>query len=367
MTRTRSGVDFIRSEIRQQPPVGLFQVNPDLHRLQWNENPFDFPADLKEEVLQRLANISWARYPLGMRALELIDALAKHTGLGNNQIIVSNGSSDILRVIISAILQPGDHMLTLAPTFGSYTTLAQLAGAEVHTLDLNPAHDFALPVDQILQEAAEHTVKLIVICAPNNPTGTVYPYEQLRQIVTQSDSFVLIDEAYAEFCGQDLTPLLAEADNVILVHTLSKAFALAGVRVGYALSTPEVIRELQKVVNVFTMSAFAEVTAVVALENEARFQPLVSAPKLERLRVAVELARIPGVKVHSSGTNFLLVYIGSLGKDAHTYLRSRYQLLVTDMGMYAGYQDYLRISVGSPEENDLVIKGLTEHLTNANV
>lgn len=364
MTRTRSGVEFIRSEVRQQPTMGVFKVNPDLHRLQWNENPFDFPADLKEEVLQRLANVSWARYPLGLRAHDLIDALAKHTGLGNDQIIVANGSSDILRLIISAILQPGDHMLTLAPTFGAYATQAHLAGAEVLTIELDPAQDFALPVDRILQEAAEHAVKLIVICAPNNPTGTIYPYEQLRQIVTQSDSFVLIDEAYAEFSGQDLKPLLAKADNLVLVHTLSKAFALAGVRVGYALSAPAVTSELQKVVNVFTMSSFAEISAIVALEHIERFQPTIRTLVAERERMASALAQLPGVTVHPSGTNFLLAHIGSLGKDAQNYLRSHCGVLVTDMGMYAGYQDYLRISVGTPEQNDLVINGLAKYLTN---
>ena len=361
MPHTRSGLDYIRAEVRQQPVIGVYQVNPDLYRLQWNENPFDFPADLKEEVLARLSKLQWSRYPLGFRAYPVIEALTKFTGLGNDQIIVGNGSSDILRVVVSSILHTGDHLVTLSPTFGGYASQARLAGAAVHEVALDPANGFALPVEAILEEVARHEAKLIVICAPNNPTGTIYPYEQLRQIVTQSNAFVLIDEAYAEFTTQDLRPLLAEADNVVLVHTPSKAFALAGVRVGYALASPEVATQMQKLVNVFTMSTFSETAAIVALEHMERFQPLIATLVSERERMASALAQLPGVTVYPSGTNFLFVHLGRSGKDAHDYLRSQQNVLVADMGMYAGYQDYLRISIGTPEENDLVVNGLAEY------
>jgi histidinol-phosphate aminotransferase len=362
MLRTRSGLEYIRAEVRQQPAIGVHQVNPDLHRLQWNENPFDFPADLKEEVLARMSKLQWSRYPLGLRAYPVIDALAKFTGLGSDQIIVGNGSSDILRVVVSSILQAGDHLVTLSPTFGGYASQARLAGAAVHEIPLNPANGFALPIEAILEETVRHKAKLIVICAPNNPTGTIYPYEQLRQIVTQSNAFVLLDEAYAEFSAQDLRPLLAERDNLVLVHTLSKAFALAGVRVGYALAAPEVATQMQKLVNVFTMSTFSETAAIVALEHMDRFQPSIDALVSERERMASALAQLPGVTVYPSGTNFLLVHLGRLGKDAHNNLRSQQRVLVADMGMYAGYQDYLRISVGTPAENELVVNGLAEYL-----
>ena len=362
MPRTRSGHSFIRPQIRNQPPTGVYKVPPDLHPLQWNENPFDFPADLKEEVLQRLARISWSRYPLGFRAFDVIEAVAKFAGVGSDQVIVGNGSSDILRVVISAALHPGDHMLTLSPTFGSYATHARQIGAEVHTVTLDPAHGFALPVDEIIEQSARHDVKLIVICAPNNPTGTIFPPEQLRQIVTGCDALILLDAAYAEFSGQDLRPLLAESDNVVIVQTLSKAFALAGVRVGYALSSPAIAGELQKTVNTFTMSAFSETTAIIALDNRARFQPIIDAIVAERDRLAAALAQLPGVIVYPSGTNFLLIYLGHSGKDAQNYLRTNQRVLVTDMGMYSGYEQYLRISIGNAQQNDLVINGLAHYL-----
>ena len=340
-----------------------FKVDPSLHRLQWNESPFDFPADLKEEVLQRLAKIPWSRYPVGFRAFDLIDTVARTVGLESSQVIVGNGSSDILRIAIQAALRPGDSLVPSAPTFGASHHQAQIQGARVVEDPLDPENDFALPVETILDKAAETNARLIVLCTPNNPTGTVYPLEQIRQVVHQSNTLVIVDEAYAEVADQDFFPLLNEADNVILVHTLSKAYALAGVRVGYACTPAPIAVELQKLVNTFTLSPFSEIAATVALENKERFRPQIEAVVAERARLAQELAAIPGIKVHSSGTNFLLVNIGSPADAAHAALLANQRVLVTNMTMYRGYDHYLRISVGTAEENDLVIAGLRDHLT----
>ncbi len=149
MPTSLSGTSFIRPQVRNMPGFGRFQVNAKLHRLQWNENPNDFPNDLKEEVLQRLAKAQWSRYPLGLRAHDVIDALAKSTGLQSDQIIVGNGSSDILRVVISAIIGPDDAAVTLAPTFGSYRAQTRISGGIMHEVPLDPANGFALPVDAL--------------------------------------------------------------------------------------------------------------------------------------------------------------------------------------------------------------------------
>ncbi len=362
MSTPSDAASYLNPDLRAMPSMRRYKVDSSLHRLQWNESPFDFPADLKEEVLQRLARTPWSRYPLGFRAYDLIDTIARTIGLDSSQVVVGNGSSDILRIAIQAALRPGDRLVTIAPTFGAYHHQAQIQGAQVHEVPLDPAADFALPVDDILERARTVNARLIVICAPNNPTGTVYPLAQIRRIVHESQTLVIVDEAYAEFADQNFLPLLDEADNVILVHTLSKAYALAGVRVGYACAPAPICAELQKLVNTFTLSPFSEIAATVALENMARFRPQIEAVVAERTRLAQALAALPGVKVHSSGTNFLLVNIGSSADAAHAALLAGQQVLVTNMTMYPGYDQYLRISIGTPEENDLVITGLREHL-----
>jgi histidinol-phosphate aminotransferase len=358
----RPAIDFINPLLRAQPPVGVNRIDPSLHRMQWNENPFDFPPDLKEEVLRRLAQQPWSRYPLGGRAFDLIDALAEFHGLRADQVVVGSGSSDLLRVVTGAVLQPGDHMVVPAPTFPAYRRHAQTLGATVHEVMLDPEQGFSLPVDLLLAQAAEHQAKLIVVCTPNNPTGTVYSFDQLRRLAAESDALVMFDCAYAEFSGQDLRPLLAAHDNVVLVHTLSKCFALAGARIGYALAAPTVAAELQKLITVFTLSLFSEAVGMVAVQNFDRFQSAAERLVAERERLAQALAALPGVHVFPSGTNFLLVRLDRPAKGVVNALHTQSRVLVAEANWVAGYDNYLRISVGAPDENELVVKALAAQL-----
>lgn len=360
---SRSGFDYINATTRALPGSPVHRVDPSLHRLQWNENPFDYPDDLKEEVLQRLSALPWSRYPLGLRAYDLMDALGRFYGLSAESIVVGNGSSDILRMIPAAVLAPGDHMVTIAPTFGAYRRHGQIMGAIVHEVDLDPEQDFALPVDTIIEQAAEYKAKLVTICAPNNPTGTVYAQDDLARIAAECDALLMIDGAYAEFSRQDSRPLLAQFHNVVAVHTFSKAFGLAGARIGYALAAPEVAAELQKLVTVFTLSPFSEAAAIVALDNFGRFQNSINRLVAERERLAAALAQLPGVRVFPSGANFILIRLGCAAKEAQTHLRATHRILVSEISGYAGYQNYLRISVGTPEENALLLASLAEFCT----
>ncbi len=362
MPRTRAGHEYISPHVRSQTAFPAVRVNAQAHRLQWNENPFDFPAELKEEVLQRLAKATWSRYPLSFRALDLMDAVAKAYDIGNDRVVVGNGSSDLLRIVISAVLVPGDHMVAPTPTFGSYKRHAQLLGATAHEIALDPDQEFALPVDELLRTVEETNAKLVVLCAPNNPTGTVYPREQIEQVVRESDALVLVDEAYAEFAGQDLRYLLADYDNVVLVRTFSKAYGMAGVRVGFAMAAPAVAGELQKLVTTFTLSPFSETTAIVALENMAAFQPAIDRIVSERNRLAAGLAELPGVRVFPSGTNFVLVQIDQPSAQAIAHLRDQHNVLVSDLRGQPGFANYLRVSVGLPADNDLTVAALRDFL-----
>lgn len=357
---SRSGSDYINASIRALPGAPRHSVDATLRRLQWNENPFDFPADLKEEVLQRLARMPWSRYPLGLRAYDLMDALGDFHGLPAEAVVVGNGSSDLLRLVISAALAPGDHMVTIAPTFPAYRRHAQMLGAAVHEVALDPDQDFALPVDEIIAQTAQQQAKLVVVCAPNNPTGTVYHPDALARIADECDALILIDEAYAEFSRQDLRPLLDAYANVVSIHTFSKAFSLAGARIGYALAAPSVANELQKLVTAFTLSPFSEAAAIVALAHFDRFQQAVDRLTAERDSLAAALAALPGVRVFPSGTNFLLVRLNCPATQARSHLLQTQQLLVSEIGGYPGYENYLRISVGTPEENALVVTALAE-------
>lgn len=351
--------DAILSNLRGLTPVEGITIDESLHRLQWNENANGYPTDLKEEVLGRLARMDWARYPIQLRPFALCRRLAQWLGIPEESVVVTGGSSDLIRVVMGALLEEGDTVIIPVPVFSQYQRHAQLAGARQIEIPCLAEEGFALPVDEILATALATEAKVIVLCAPNNPTGAVYPLDDLERVVAESGAIVLIDSAYLEFSNLDLMPLVRRYPNVIMLRTLSKAFAMAGVRVGYAIADPAMALELQKAVSAFPLSIFSEITAQVAIEYAGRFMQGVQVTIAERERVGAALAAL-GVRVFPSGTNFLLVKPPVDGSLIVSHLRSNHNLIVTDGGGWPQLQGFVRISIGTPAQNDLVIQGFKD-------
>jgi histidinol-phosphate aminotransferase len=352
--------DAIRAGVRAASPLGRSKVDESLHRMQWNESPQDFPADLKEEVLQRLAATAWSRYPVGGRPWQLIDALAAQMRVAPAQVVASEGSADLIRAVMAATLRAGDTVVMPAPTFLLYRQTARLYDAKVVEIPLDPAEKFALPVDALADAAWTARARLVTVCAPNNPTGTFYAAPDLHRLAAAvAPALLVVDEAYAEFCDQDLTELL-DLDNVILLRTFSKFYAMAGVRVGYALTTAALAAELQKVVTVFPLSVFSEIAALVALEQRARFLAMRDQTVAERERMAAALAALPGVIVYPSGANFLLTQLDRPKQPLLHHLHQAHRILISDMAAYPELVECVRISIGTRVQNDLVIQGFWE-------
>lgn len=357
--------DPIRAGVRAASPIGRSRVDTSLHRLQWNESPFPFPADLKEEVLARLLQAEWERYPAAMRPFALIDRLAAHLGIDAARLVVSAGSGDLIRIVLSTLLRPGAVLVEPTPTFILYRRQAAISGARVVGVPCSAADDWALPVEALLQAAAAEQAGLIALCAPNNPTGTVHSPARVAELVAGAAALgatVVVDEAYLHFNPFDLLPLALQHDNVILLRTFSKAYSMAGVRVGYAVAHPAIAAELQKVVTSFPLNLFGEVTAGVALDHHDRFMAQVAEVVAERERLAAALAALPGVHVFASGTNFLLVQLDAPARPVFDHLLSAHRVLVSDNGGYPDLPNHLRISIGTPAQNSIVIQGLTEAL-----
>jgi histidinol-phosphate aminotransferase len=267
--------------------------------------------------------------------------------------------------VLSALLRPDDVLVQPSPTFLLYKRQAALLGATLVSVPTRPEEEWALPVDALLEAAAHPQAKVIALCAPNNPTGTVHPVEHLETLAAGAGSLgatLVIDEAYLHFNPLDLLPLALAHTNVILVRTLSKAYSMAGVRVGYAVAHPEVAAQLQKVVTSFPLSLFSEVVAGVAVDHHTRFMAQVEQVVAERERLAAGLRGLPGLQVFSSGANFLLVRPRLPARPIFEHLLLAHRVLISDNGGYPELAGYLRISVGTPEQNDLVLRGMAEAL-----
>jgi len=341
------------------------RVDPAWQRLHWNENPYEFPPQLKEIVLARLQCTGWTPYPAGLRPWALIERIAERRGVNPNQVIVGPGASDLIKVILGCVLRPGDTLALPTPTFLLYRPGAQMQGAHCTAVPLAAENGFALPVDALIEAAQTHSARLTVVCAPNNPTGTVYSVAEVEQVArgcgSDKGGLLLVDAAYADFSGQDFTPLLAH-ENVILLHTFSKLYALAGARVGYALAAPALACELQKAISDFPLSTYAEIAAEVALEHADLFYEQARLIVAEREWLAAELRRLPGVTVYPSGTNFLLVELGVPKRPLLDHLLHEHGILLSDLAAYPELPNCMRVSVGTHQQNVRLVQGMAERL-----
>jgi histidinol-phosphate aminotransferase len=237
-------------------------------KLSSNECPWEPPSSVVDAVSQAACTLN--RYP-DFYKVEAVEALAAHYGCDANRIAIDNGSGTLLQDLVRIVADQGDRVIFGTPSFAAYEIDVLLAGAVPVKVPLDDSHTYDL--DAISQVADERT-RMILICNPNNPTGTFLSTEQLRRFLkrTPSDILVVVDEAYHEFVTREKQEaslgLLEEFDNVVLLRTFSKAFGLAGMRIGYCLTAPETVDALNKTVAEFSVSIPAQAAALACLEPD---------------------------------------------------------------------------------------------------
>ena len=346
-----------KREVREQPayslPAAAFRI-----KLNQNENPFPLPHEIKEEILQAVAAADWNRYPqLGSGRLR--EAVAEWQGLSAENVLVGNGSNELLLAVFQAVLEPGKTLLTVAPTFSLYRHYGRILGARVAEVPLGERFQF--PMKRLLEALEAERPELAVLCSPNNPTGSALKPEDLRILLREAPGIVLLDEAYAPFNGWNAGALLAEHENLILIRTFSKAFAFAFGRFGYALGNAAVFRQVAKVLLPYNLSGLTETAAHVLIRHAGDIRKAVAAIVQERERLYRALCSIPGLQVFPSRANFLLIEPArSAGMVFEELLRRG--ILVRNVSGYPGLSNHLRITVGRPGENDEVISALREIL-----
>lgn len=326
-------------------------------KINQNENPWDAPAEIKEEVLRRFAARRWSRYP-DFVPLTLQEKLAQFSGWKANGIIAGNGSNELIQALLMVAVGPGKRVLISEPTFALYKQVATVLGGEVETVLLTPKLTYDAPA--LLRVIEEKQPDVTIICSPNNPTGCVIEAADLRQLLEVSRGLVVIDEAYHEFAQQSVVPLLNEHENLIVLRTFSKAMAFAALRVGYLLASPDVVREIRKAVLPYNLNAFSQIAAEVAIENyETLLGPTVKTIIAERERLFTAMSQIRGFAPVVSKGNFMVVRAERDPKQIFEELLKR-DILVRDVSGYPMLADYFRFSIGTPEENDRLLSALNE-------
>ncbi len=353
----------LREDLKDQSPYGAPQLPLEV-KLNTNENPFSLSPALVKKLSEAIANSAkdFNRYP-DRDAIELRSELAKYlsstTGvnLSVDQIWAANGSNEIIQTLFLAFAGAGVNSLGFTPSYSMHENIARSTGT--NWIIGERLSDFSIDLSSALKEISTQKPKLVFITTPNNPTGTSTAISDIRKIIeatAQVGGLTIIDEAYAEFSEQPSTiELLSEYLNLVVIRTMSKAFSFAGVRVGYLAAGKEVVDALQLVRLPYHLSTPTQLLAKVALEFQGELLAEVEQLKIERNKVVAELQNL-GLTVVPSSANFLLF---SIDNEKNVWQELvKVGVLVRDVGI-AGH---LRVTIGTPSENDRFLAALREIL-----
>jgi histidinol-phosphate aminotransferase len=342
---------FVRPTVRQmagytpgeQPGPGERVV-----KLNTNENPFP-PSPKVLQAIQQIEPELLRRYP-DPNARAFCDAAAKLHKLTSDSILTGNGSDDILAIAVATFLGPGDTLATPDPTYSLYPVLSEVA--EVKHVTVPWEKDWSLPVDALLSTKP----RAIFLANPNAPSGTFVSPQKLDALAKSFDGLLLIDEAYVDFADDNCIPLVKEHENVVVTRTLSKAYSLAGLRFGYALAHPNVIREMNKVKDSYPCDAVSIAAATAAIDDQDYARKSWDHVRGERNRVSAELVQL-GWSVLPSQANFLLASPPD-GRGRDAYLGLKEQGILVRFFDKPGLSDKIRITIGTSQENNALLGGI---------
>ncbi len=315
--------------------------------------------DANENSLSSVVNLpgygELNRYP-DPYSRDLRKALAMYTEVGEKNVFAGNGADELIDLLVRVFVNPDEEILIFEPTYGMYRVTAETAGVGVRTCPLDK--DFQIDIELLWKTITPKT-KIIFCCSPNNPTGNSLRPEDIRAICKNFRGIVVIDEAYVEFTsGPSFAAEIADFQNIVVLRTLSKAWGLAGLRVGYAIANQEIINYMDKVKAPYNLNRVSSTLALEALQKKDEMLEMREKILTERRRFADKLREIC-TTVFPSDANFLLIKLPSATEKAQR-LATEFGLIVRDFSKGEGLRDCLRVSVGTPDQNDLLISSLSK-------
>jgi histidinol-phosphate aminotransferase len=280
----------------------------------------------------------------------LRERIATELSVSSDEVIVGNGSDELLDIVSKTFINPGDMFCQASPTFRMYKFYAMVNMAAVEEKML--LDGFALPTEDILNERA----KVVALCQPNNPTGNLLDRGGIERILTESEGIVLLDEAYCDFCDSNMLGEVLASEHGIDVRTFSKAYGIAGLRAGFAMARKEIVDELRRVRTPFGLNSLTETVAVAALDNRDWVDAKVREMKSERQYLADKMSAL-GFKVYPSECNFILCKSPVKSADLVSALIDK-GIAIRDFGAYSLLEDHVRVTIGPREYMDMLLEAV---------
>ena len=343
----------IREDIRALSP---YHVPPSagMIKLDAMENPYRLPPNLQAEIAAVVQAAELNRYPDPLApALKARLRAAMEIPEGFD-LLLGNGSDEIIQMIIQACARPGACIMAPSPTFAMYRQYCLVAGLAYVGVPLAP--DFSLDLGRFLAAMQEHRPAVVFISYPNNPTGNLFAAQDLASIISKAPGVVVVDEAYQPFADATFMGRLRDFPNLVLLRTVSK-LGLAGLRLGYAVAHPGWIREFDKVRSPYNVNVLTQVVAEKVLAHPEVFAQQAAAIRAERARLVAALDALPGVQAFPSQANFVLARVPDATR-VFEELRQRRILVKSLHGMHALLDQCVRFTIGTPEENAKLVSAL---------
>ncbi|WP_196593060.1 histidinol-phosphate transaminase [Pectinatus sottacetonis] len=328
-------------------------------KLDANECNMNLPPLVEERVMGRISRLAFNRYP-ALEVQSLIEQLASGYNVMEDNITIANGSSEILEKLFFSFGGRNHRIVYPQPSFSMYKIYTELSNSVGIPFDL--AEDYTLDSQKFVNTVNENKAHLAIICAPNNPTGTHIPLEDIEYIAKNIDCAFVVDEAYIEFDGESAVKFCARYPHMMVARTFSKAFGLAGARVGYLIADSRITKVIGKVFMPYHVNSMSAATADIVYQMKVEYEPRIAMMQTERSRIENELNKLDGLKVYPSRTNFVLFKYDKA--DAlNEYLNGR-GIAVRNFGNAPRLDNCIRMTAGLREENDICMNIIRNFVQN---
>jgi histidinol-phosphate aminotransferase len=328
-------------------------------RLNTNEAPEAPPAAFTRRLADALAGIEWHRYP-DRAYRRLREAIAEHHGVAPEQVFAANGSNEVLQTLLLAYGGPGRRAAVFEPTYALHSHIARITGTAVAVG--GRSDDFTVDLDEVRRVLAEHRPEITFLCSPNNPTGRAEPEETVAAVGAMAPGIVVVDEAYGQFAPWSALGLVDERADVVVTRTFSKTWSMAGARLGYLVGPAGLVEGLDKVVLPYHLDVVKQLAGTLALSYTDEMRARVAALVEERGRVAAALSALP-VDVWRSDANFVLFRPQTRDGAAVWQALLDRSVLVRNCADWPRLDGCLRVTIGTPAENDAFLAALAEVLS----
>jgi histidinol-phosphate aminotransferase len=329
-------------------------------KMNLNEN-FSMPTETVQKLLlDACRSIDVRAYPPPRGSLAA-KAISRFLGFSESEVSVANGADEIMDLLMKVFVRKGSKVMVVEPSFPMYTFFAQLYGGSAVPVLLRP--DFSLDVDAILEKADKDT-RLLFVCSPNNPTGNQFREADIKRLLQEFNGVVVVDEAYVDFAQGSILSWVRKYDNLAVLRSFSKAFGLAGLRLGYLVSNRSIVEYVQRVVGPFNVNSVTQQAVALALEKWSYFEQQIKLVVNEREWLMKKLRQIDGVNPYPSDANFILFKVAKEGLTSATVAErmENRNVLVKDRGHLPLLENCIRVTVGTRNMNQAFASALTKSL-----